>query len=72
MSRGYWQYAASDILRQNAYCNVALEVEIDTVSRLMSIDVEVYFTANSNVNSNYLNVAIMQNNVEGPQSGARI
>lgn len=48
--------------------NVAARVEIDTVTRAMRITVEAYFTGNQAVNSNMLNIALLQNNIIGHQS----
>ena len=37
-----------------------------------SVDVEVYYTGNQTVSSNKLNIAVLQENVPGPQSGGTI
>ena len=69
MSRGYWDNAADDILTHSSYVNVAAESTIDFNTRELTVIVEVYYTADG-PSMNLLNVALMQNNVEGPQSGA--
>ena len=38
-------------------------------TRVLSVDVEVYYTGNQTVSSNKLNIAVLQENVPGPQSG---
>ena len=70
LGRGDWANAANTILGQSSYCNVALEATVDTQTKVMTIDVEVYYTADSPQSSNFINVALLQNNVEGPQSGS--
>lgn len=70
MSRGNWQSASSQILNEPSYVNVAAQANLDISTRQLSVTVEAYYTASSPVNTNKLNVALMQNNVEGPQTGA--
>ena len=67
MGRGDWSSAANTILSQSAYCNIALEADVDIQTRVMTVDVEVYYTADAPVSSNFINVALLQDNVEGPQ-----
>ncbi|MDC3129755.1 Omp28-related outer membrane protein [Bacteroidota bacterium] len=70
MSRGNWQSASSQILNEASYVNVAAQANLDISTRQLSVTVEAYYTGSSPVNTNKLNVALMQNNVEGPQTGA--
>jgi len=70
LSRSTWQSDANTILGQSAYLNVASEATIDIQTRVMTINVEVYYTGNSPQSQNSLNVVLLQNNVEGPQSGS--
>ena len=35
----------------------------------LTVNVEIYYTGSQTVTSNKLNVAVLQNNIEGPQSG---
>ena len=68
MGRGDWAGAATTILSQASYVNMALEADIDVATRVMTIDLEAYFTANGAASMN-INVVVTQNNVEGPQTG---
>ncbi len=68
MSRGDWTTAGGQILTQSSYVNVALEADIDVATRVMTVDLEAYFTANGASAVN-INVAVTQNNIEGPQTG---
>ncbi|HIF14254.1 MAG TPA: Omp28-related outer membrane protein, partial [Bacteroidetes bacterium] len=69
MSRGDWSAAAATIMGESSCVNVAAQSSIDLSTRELSVNVEAYYTANSTVTTNKLNVAILQNNIEGPQTG---
>ena len=68
--RSYWPAAADSILAMDSPVNIAAEGDIDVNTRELTLHIEVYYTANSNSSTNYLNVAILQNNVIGAQTGA--
>ena len=70
MSRGNWQSASSQILNEPSYVNVAAQANLDISTRQLSVTVEAYYTGSSPVNTNKINVALTQNNVEGPQTGS--
>ena len=71
MSRGDWAAASSQILNQSSYINVAAQSTIDISSRVLTVVVEAYYTGSSTSGiANSLNVALLQNNIAGPQSGA--
>ncbi|MGB0429878.1 MAG: Omp28-related outer membrane protein [Bacteroidia bacterium] len=69
-SRGDWANSASTMMSENSPVNVAIQTELDMANRELTIDVEVYYTADAANAKNKLNVAILQNNVPGPQTGA--
>ena len=70
MSRGDWDDIAEDsVLIESSYVNVALEGDIEVATRTLTVDLEAYFTSNGPGSVN-VNVAVLQNNVEGPQTGA--
>ncbi len=68
MSRGDWASAASTILGEPSYVNIALEGNLDATTRELIVDVEMYVTGTAPSTFN-LNVALLQDHVEGPQSG---
>ena len=68
MSRGNWGSASALILAEASYVNVAAQASIDLSTRVLTVDVEAYYTANGAA-SNNVNVALLQNNIPGPQSG---
>ena len=69
LNRGKWTAAAAEIMAQPAPVNVAARCTIDRSTRVMTVEVEAYYTSNSSASYNYLNVAVLQNNILGPQSG---
>lgn len=68
--RDYWPSIANVVVGMNSPVNVAARGTIDASTRMLELDVEVYYTGEQTVTSNMLNVALLQNNVIGPQSGA--
>ncbi|GHC56279.1 T9SS type A sorting domain-containing protein [Ulvibacter litoralis] len=69
MSRGQWGTAAGQILAESSYVNVGVEADIDVQTNEITIHVEGYYTGNSPEGTNLLNVALLQNNTKGPQTG---
>jgi Outer membrane protein Omp28./CARDB. len=69
MSRADWTSASSTIMAESSCVNVAAQSSIDISTRVLTVNVEAYYTSNSTSASNKLNVALLQNNLEGPQTG---
>lgn len=70
MGRGDWSSAANTILGQSSPVNIAARGTLDWSTRELNITVQLYYTANEANATNKLNVAILQDNVIGSQSGA--
>lgn len=68
LNRGQWASAANQIRGQQSPVNIAARATVDYNTRVMTIDVEIYYTANSSSNVNYLNIALLQDNILGQQS----
>lgn len=66
-SRSLWTGWANTVKAQSAYCNVALEGSLDPQTRVLTIQVEVYYTANSPVATNSLNVFLLEDKIPGTQ-----
>jgi len=66
--RGEWDNLVNQQLSQAAECNIAGIVSINETTRKASITVEVYYTGNSNVDENYLTVAMLQDSILGSQT----
>jgi len=70
-SRGSWESMANGILGENSPVNVALDATIDATTREVTVNVELYYTESQTAGTNhYLNVGILQDNIEGRQTGS--
>jgi hypothetical protein len=70
MSRSAWTAAVNAVLAQSAYVNVAGQAELNASTNQLTINVEAFYTANSPAATNKLTVMLLQNNINGPQTGA--
>ena len=68
-SRGTWASTSNQTLANASYLNMATEASVDVSTGEMTILVEAYYTGSSPEPSNFLNVALLQNNTLGPQTG---
>ena len=69
MSRSYWSNSANTILQESSPVNIGVEASYDFATGVLTVDVETYYTATV-TNNNYLHIAVLQNNMAGPQTGA--
>jgi hypothetical protein len=69
MSRGSWNNASNQVLSGASNVNVAVEADINVQTNELTVHVEGYYTADSPQATNLLNVALLQNNTKGPQTG---
>lgn len=69
LNRGEWAARAQQIMAMTSPVNIAAEGTLDWATRTVTIRVQLYYTASQNVTSNALNVAILQDNVLGSQTG---
>lgn len=71
ISRSLWGNVASQIMAMPAYVNVAAKSTIESSGRKLTCEVQAYFTDSSPVATglNFINIAIIQNNIWGSQSG---
>lgn len=69
LARNTWSTYSSTIMGQPSPVNVAAQSTIDWSTRTLTVVVEVYYTGNATNATNKLNVALLQNNVFGPQTG---
>jgi hypothetical protein len=67
--RGSWSGQVSGILSQVSPVNVAMDATVDATSRQLTLHVEIYYTAPFAAGTtHYLNIGMLQNDFEGPQS----
>ena len=69
VNRSNYMTYANQIAAQNACANVAARAVIERGSRKLTVRVKAYYTANGEGSANLLNVALIQNNIMGSQSG---
>lgn len=67
MDRNIWEYAVHQISDQASPVNVALEATFDPVSNTINVYLEYFYTSNCLSDTNYLHVALLQNEVIAPQ-----
>lgn len=72
LDRGSWANAANTILAQTSPVNIAARGTLDWSTRELNITVQLYYTASEANATNKLNVAILQDNVIGSQSGSSL
>lgn len=70
LGRGMFVSCGNQILAQTSFVNVAAQASIDATTRVMTVNVEAYYTADAETASNKLNVVLLQDSIIGPQSGA--
>lgn len=69
MSRGDWATTGATVIGEGSNANIALEATLDFGTNMLTVDVETYFTGVSAGTTVKLNVAVLQSNIEGPQTG---
>ena len=69
LGRGDWTNASNIILAQNSPVNVGITSDFDSITRELTVHVELYYTGNSATTTNYINVALIQDHIFGPQTG---
>jgi hypothetical protein len=69
MSRSLWAGKVSTILAESSPVNVFVKSTVDYSTRVLTTEVEIYYTSNGPGTSNKLTVALLQNGIIGPQTG---
>lgn len=69
LNRGEWATNGAIVMSESSFVNVAAQAQIDAATRILTVTVEAYYTGDADTNTNMLNVALIQNNVIGPQVG---
>ncbi|MDR0508199.1 MAG: Omp28-related outer membrane protein [Dysgonamonadaceae bacterium] len=69
LMRSNWAAATDIVFAEPSCVNIAAQSTIDFNTRQLVVNVEVYYTSNSAVSTNSINVALLQSNVLAPQSG---
>ncbi len=69
LQRYNWEDASLQIIDMVSPVNIGMESSYNESERKLSIHIEVYYTAASPESTNRLNLAVLRNNVIGPQAG---
>jgi len=69
LDRGDWTPDCNLVMSQTSPVNLGVTSDFNAATRLLTVHVELYYTANSAVASNFINVALIQDHVFGPQTG---
>lgn len=70
LGRDMFVSCGNQILAQTSFVNVAAQASIDATTRVMTVNVEAYYTADAETASNKLNIVLLQDSIIGPQLGA--
>lgn len=69
LNRGSWSASCDQIMQEMSPVNIGIASSYNAASRELSIQVELYYTADAPASSNFINVALIQDSVYGPQTG---
>jgi thiol-disulfide isomerase/thioredoxin len=72
MSRSAWGTAAGRMFAEDSPVNVGASTSYNSATRELTVNVELYYTADSPEATNFINVALLQSNILGPQSGGNM
>jgi hypothetical protein len=67
--RGTWTGKVATVTGESSPVNVFVKSSVNYTTRMLTTEVEVYYTGNGPGTSNKLTVALLQNGILGPQSG---
>ncbi|MEC8628280.1 MAG: Omp28-related outer membrane protein [Bacteroidota bacterium] len=70
LGRGEWAGQVSPIITQTSYVNLGMQADWDITTNEATITLQAYFTGNSPASSERLHLYLLQDDIEGPQSGA--
>lgn len=68
LGRGDWQSAVNTVQAQTSPVNIGLESTFNSASRLLTVDVEIYYTGNSPAGNDFIEVYLTENDISGFQS----
>lgn len=68
MGRGSWTSSSNTVMGQSSYVNVAVEGTVNSSTRQLVVDAEVYYTGSAPSGTQYLTVALLQNGMGGTQT----
>lgn len=69
LSRSVWGADCEQIMQETSPVNIGITSEYVEASRELTITVELYYTSDAQASSNFINVALIQDSIYGPQTG---
>ena len=69
-SRGEWADLITPILSQTSYVNLGMQADWDITTNVATITLQAYFTGNSTASRERLHLFLLQDDVQGKQSGS--
>ena len=69
MSRSAWSSSATQMMNQPSPVNVGIQANVNMSTRVLLLMLKFITLVTQTVSSNKLNIAVLQENVPGPQSG---
>lgn len=69
LNRGSWSASCDQIMQEMSPVNIGIASDYNAASRELSIQVELYYTSDAPASSNFINVALIQDSIYGPQTG---
>ncbi len=70
-ARSTWAASAAAARKLSSPVNIGVKSDFDPATRKLTVTVEAYYTANSPSFQNYLNIALLENNVTGFQADTK-
>jgi hypothetical protein len=72
MGRQHWTSTSNQTITLPSYVNTAVQANINAATNVLTVNTETFYTGNSPAGTNKINVALLQNNTLGPQSGGNM
>lgn len=69
LSRGAWAAACDQIMQEVSPVNIGITSQYEAATRELTIQVELYYTSDATGQANFINVALIQDSIYGPQTG---
>jgi len=69
MGRGDWSSRCNEIIAQVSPVNVGIESSYNESTRELTVHVELYYTTDAAQSTNFIQVALLQDHIFGPQTG---
>ena len=67
LGRGAWEGAVNEVLAMTSPANLGMQSSFDNGTRLLTVNVDVYYTANSPGGNDYISVLLKESDIIGPQ-----